>query len=174
MKFQLEITSNKKIIAKTPLTNLYEMNSSSGCTCRWKKMLIWVMKRNAFVINIKKYFFPVSKSFRHVNRGIEITLDQNETLSYSASHSVPLFVIVVTCLTNRWWRSLRLKSEVAHAHNLAGREVINVIKWQWIFGSGGLIRQCPIIFVLKFLYRIYRNIKGKSWFISMNNKASWG
>jgi len=28
MKFQLEKTSNKKVIAKKPLTNLYEMNSS--------------------------------------------------------------------------------------------------------------------------------------------------
>ena len=28
-KFQLEITSNKKVIAKKPLTNLYEMNSTS-------------------------------------------------------------------------------------------------------------------------------------------------
>ena len=28
-KFQLEITSNKKVIAKKPLTNLYEMNSNS-------------------------------------------------------------------------------------------------------------------------------------------------
>ena len=27
-KFQLEITSNKKVIAKKPLTNLYEMNSN--------------------------------------------------------------------------------------------------------------------------------------------------
>ena len=27
-KFQLEITSNKKVIAEKPLTNLYEMNSS--------------------------------------------------------------------------------------------------------------------------------------------------
>ena len=27
-KFQLEITSNKKVIAKKPLTNLYEMNST--------------------------------------------------------------------------------------------------------------------------------------------------
>ena len=27
-KFQLEITSNKKLIAKKPLTNLYEMNSN--------------------------------------------------------------------------------------------------------------------------------------------------
>ena len=26
--FQLELTSNKKVIAKKPLTNLYEMNSS--------------------------------------------------------------------------------------------------------------------------------------------------
>ena len=30
-KFQLQITRNKKVIAKKPLTNLYEMNS------RWKK-----------------------------------------------------------------------------------------------------------------------------------------
>ena len=30
-KFQLEITSNKKVIAKKPLTNLYEMNSSQTC-----------------------------------------------------------------------------------------------------------------------------------------------
>ena len=29
-KFQLEITSNKKVIAKKPLTNLYEMNSSNS------------------------------------------------------------------------------------------------------------------------------------------------
>ena len=28
-KFQLEITSNKKVIAKKPLTNLYEMNSNN-------------------------------------------------------------------------------------------------------------------------------------------------
>ena len=28
-KFQLKITSNKKVIAKKPLTNLYEMNNSS-------------------------------------------------------------------------------------------------------------------------------------------------
>ena len=29
-KFQLEIRRNKKVIAKKPLTNLYEMNSRSG------------------------------------------------------------------------------------------------------------------------------------------------
>ena len=33
LKFQLEITSNKKVIAKKPLTNLYEMNSN------WKELL---------------------------------------------------------------------------------------------------------------------------------------
>ena len=31
-KLQLEITSNKIVIAKKPLTNLYEMNSRSKCT----------------------------------------------------------------------------------------------------------------------------------------------
>ena len=31
-KFQLEITSNKKVIAKKPLTNLYEMNSRLDAT----------------------------------------------------------------------------------------------------------------------------------------------
>ena len=34
-KFQLEITGNKKVIAKKPLTNLYEMNS------RGYDKLIW-------------------------------------------------------------------------------------------------------------------------------------
>ena len=34
-KFQLEITCNKKVIAKKPLTNLYEMNSTFSCGIRY-------------------------------------------------------------------------------------------------------------------------------------------
>ena len=35
-KFQLEIRSNKKVIAKKPLTNLYEMNSSFECIVMYR------------------------------------------------------------------------------------------------------------------------------------------
>ena len=52
-KFQFEKTSNKKVISKKPLTNLYEMNS------RWRHPCHWIMQyetpgRSLTVLNISK------------------------------------------------------------------------------------------------------------------------
>ena len=41
MKFSARITINQKVIAKKPLTNLYEMNST--CTCQQRSLCLAVV-----------------------------------------------------------------------------------------------------------------------------------
>ena len=64
-KFQLEITSNKEVIAKKPLTNLYEMNSRSKlltnvdnnssiltASSQLVKIVVWFFKNRNFLFEI--------------------------------------------------------------------------------------------------------------------------
>ena len=63
-KFQLEKTSNKKVIDKKPLTNLYEMNSSSLSTL--VGLLVNVRsRRNTTEIMLKRRYTLAQRTYKH-------------------------------------------------------------------------------------------------------------
>jgi len=65
--FQLKKTSNKKVIANKPLTNLYEMNSSSDAAFEkqrlsWDCIIVFVVPEKNFIIKPSRYSKKFQKS----------------------------------------------------------------------------------------------------------------